>query len=152
MKIRPLNDWVVLEMAEAEERTAGGIIIPEVAKERPQWGTVVAVGPGAYKTEIHKGRKEGDKKFVPTVVKAGERVLFEKYMAKEFETADRKITMVREEYILGTWESGRDNSSALQKKGGTELQEKGPSELQKKGPTQLEKSKPKATTKGKAKK
>jgi chaperonin GroES len=152
MKIRPLNDWVVLEVSEAEERTAGGIIIPEVAKERPQRGIVVAAGPGAHKTEMRKGKEKGEKKFIPTVVKTGEEVLFEKYMAKEFETADRKITMVREEYILGILEPGRDNSSALQKKAGTELQEKGPSPLQKKGPTALEKTRKKETPKGRAKK
>jgi chaperonin GroES len=152
MKIRPLNDWVVLEEAETEERTAGGIIIPEVAKERPQRGTVVAVGPGAFKTDMRKGKAKGEKKFIPTVVKTGEEVLFEKYMAKEFETADRKITMVREEYILGIFEPGQGNSSALQKKGGTALQEKGPSQLQKKGTTALEKSQTKAKTKGKSKK
>jgi chaperonin GroES len=152
MKIRPLNDWVVLEEAEAEERTAGGIIIPDIAKERPQWGTVVAVGPGAYKTEMRKGKEEGEKKFIPTEVKTGEKVLFEKYMAKEFEAADGKITMVREESILGVLESGRDDSGALQKKGGTELQGKGPSELQKKGPTAVEKPRKKETPKGRSKK
>ena len=114
MKIRPLNDWVVIEEAEAEERTAGGIIIPQVAKEKPQWGTVISAGPGAYKIDKKKGKKE-EKKFVPTEVKPGEKVLFEKYMAKEFETSGQKITMVREEYILGLLESGNDNK-AIQKK------------------------------------
>jgi len=143
MRIRPLNDWVVLQEAEAETKTAGGIIIPEVAKEKPQWGTVVAAGPGAYKAEEGKGKKK-EKKFVPTEVRPGDKVLFEKYMAKEFDTADKKITMVREEYILGKLGSEQDNKTALQKKGPTELQEK--------GPTAIEKTKKKETAKGKSKK
>jgi chaperonin GroES len=152
MKIRPLNDWVVLREAEAEERTAGGIIIPEVAKERPQWGTVVAVGPGAYKTEKQKGKEKAEKKFIPTVVKTGEKVLFEKYMAKEFETAGGKITMVREEYILGILDSEQGNKTALEKRGTTGLQEKKPSALQKKGPAAVEKRGKKEITKGGSKK
>jgi chaperonin GroES len=109
MKIRPLNDWVVLQTAEAEEKTAGGIIIPETAKEKPQWGTVVSAGPGAYKTEEKKGK---EKKFVPTEVKPGDRVLYERYAAREFEMEGGKILMVRESSILGRFESGADPAPA----------------------------------------
>jgi chaperonin GroES len=105
MKIKPLNDWVVIQTAEAEEKTAGGIIIPEVAKEKPQWGTVVSAGPGAYEAEKEKG-KEKEKKFVATVVKPGDRVLYERYMAKEFDLEGGKVIMVREASILGRFESG----------------------------------------------
>ncbi|MBI5639286.1 MAG: co-chaperone GroES [Nitrospirae bacterium] len=144
MKIKPLNEWVVIEQSEAEERTSGGIIIPEVAKEKPQWGSVVAAGPGAYKQEKDKqGKKEEKKKFIPTEVKQGDRVLYEKYMASEFELDGQKIIMVRESNILGILGSGEKNSTALQKKETTALQQKGPSAL--------EKSK-KTTAKAKAKK
>jgi chaperonin GroES len=115
MKIKPLNDWVVIETADAEERSAGGIIIPEVAKEKPQWGTVVNAGPGAYKTEREKGR-EKEKKFVATEVKAGDRVLYEKYMAKEFDLDGRKVIMVREANILGMFETGSDPVTAKEKR------------------------------------
>jgi chaperonin GroES len=114
MKIRPLNDWVVIHGAEAEERTAGGIIIPEVAKEKPQWGTVVSAGPGAYKTEKEKGR-EKEKKFVATEVRAGDRVLYEKYMARELDLDGGKVIMVREANILGRFESGADPAPAKEK-------------------------------------
>jgi chaperonin GroES len=115
MKIKPLNDWVVIETADAEEKSAGGIIIPEVAKEKPQWGTVVSAGPGAYKTEREKGR-EKEKKFVATEVKAGDRVLYERYMAKEFDLDGRKVIMVREANILGMSETGSDPAPAKEKR------------------------------------
>lgn len=70
MRIRPLNDWVVLQEAESETKTSGGIIIPDIAREKPQWGTVVAAGPGAYRDEKGKG-KDKEKKFIPTEVKPG---------------------------------------------------------------------------------
>lgn len=129
MKIKPLHDWVVIIETEPQEMTAGGIIIPESAKEKPQWGTVDRVGPGIY--EEADPKKKGDKKFVQTVVKAGEKVLFEKYGAKELTVDGTKVVMVRESSILGVLgEIGA--GQALQKKGPTELQKKGPSELQKK--------------------
>ncbi|MEJ2697907.1 MAG: co-chaperone GroES, partial [Candidatus Sulfobium sp.] len=100
MKIRPLHDWVVLEPGEKEESTRGGIIIPEVAKEKPQWGVVVSAGPGVYEKEKGK-KKEEEKRYLSTEVKEGDRVLYEKYMAKDFDLEGRKITMVREAHILG---------------------------------------------------
>ncbi len=114
MKIKPLNDWVVIQAAEAEEKTQGGIIIPEVAKEKPQWGIVVSAGPGAYKTEKEKGR-EKEKKFVATEVKPGDRVLYERYMAKEFNMDGRKVIMVREANILGRFEAGSVSAQAKEK-------------------------------------
>jgi chaperonin GroES len=130
MKIRPLHDWVVIHMSEADEWTPGGIIIPEVAKEKPQWGVVVSAGPGRYEDEDPKSKKE--KKFVPTDVKAGDKVLYEKYMAKEITVDAEKLVMVRERYILGIF--GKEGSTELQKKAPSSLQKKGPSELQKKDP------------------
>lgn len=141
MNIRPLHDWVLLEPAEAEEMSSGGIIIPESAKEKPQRGTVIAAGPGVFKTEKERGKKAEEKKFVPAEVKPGDSVLYEKYMTREFETGGgRKIVMVRESSILGVFvKDAGDNP--IQKKGTTALQKKAPSELQKKGPTEIEKTK-----------
>jgi chaperonin GroES len=138
MKIRPLNDWVLIEVIESDERTSGGLYIPEVAKQKPQWGIVEAVGPGSLETEKGKDKKDKkeDKKFVPTVVKAGQKVLYEKYMASEFELDGQKILMVREKYILGVSEDG--GKTALQKKAPSDLQPKGPSALQKKSPGAVE--------------
>jgi chaperonin GroES len=131
MKIKPLHDWVVIRAVEAEELTAGGIIIPEAAKEKPQWGIVESAGPGSYETEGKDVKAK--KKFVPTEVKAGDRVLFEKYMAREFTVDHEKVVMVRESSVLGTLEHG-GASHALQTKGPGALEKKGPSALQKKGP------------------
>jgi chaperonin GroES len=114
MKIRPLNDWVVIHAAEAEQKTAGGIIIPEVAKEKPQWGTVVSAGPGVYKIEKEKG-KEKDRKFIATEVKAGDRVLYERYMAREFDLDGGKVIMVREVNILGRFDPGAQPAAAKEK-------------------------------------
>lgn len=138
MKIKPLHDWVVLKTGESEEITSGGIIIPEVAKEKPQWGDVISAGPGAYEKERGK-KKEEKKRLVPTEVKPGDRVLYEKYMAKEFEIEGQKIIMVREAYILGVLGDGDTKKTALQKKGTTAV------EKPKKGTTALEKPVKKST-------
>jgi chaperonin GroES len=114
MKIKPLNDWVVIQAAEAEQKTAGGIIIPEVAKEKPQWGVVVSAGPGAYRSEKEKG-KEKEKKFVATEVVPGDRVLYERYMASEFDLDGNKVIMVREANILGRFESDAAPAPAKEK-------------------------------------
>ncbi len=74
MNFRPLHDRVLVESLESEEKTAGGIIIPDTAKEKPQEGKVIAVGPGA-KTE--------DGKIIPMDVKVGDRVLFGKWSGTE---------------------------------------------------------------------
>jgi chaperonin GroES len=144
MKIRPLNDWVLLRAGEAEEKSSGGIIIPEVAKEKPQWGTVEAVGPGRFKTEDDRGKKKEkkkEKKFIPAEVKTGDRVLYEKYMAKDFEVSGQKILMVREEYILGVFEPA---GNSLQKKSPTAVEKpkkvSTAVEKMKSGPTSLQKS------------
>ena len=74
MKFRPLHDRVVIERIDAEAKTAGGVIIPDTAKEKPQQGKVIAVGPG--------GRDEGGKR-IPIDVKVGERILFGKWSGTE---------------------------------------------------------------------
>jgi chaperonin GroES len=103
MKIRPLHDWAVINRVDAGEKTAGGIIIPVVAREKPADGIVEAIGPGKYSAR-GKGEKE---KFVPTVVKPGQRVVFTDFMARDVEVDGRKITLVREEDILGTYEGSK---------------------------------------------
>ncbi len=115
MKIRPLNDWVVIKPVDSGERTASGIIIPEVAKQKPQIGVVVAVGPGRYKEEKGKGKEKEKKKiFVPTEVKPGDKVMYEKYMVSEFELDGQEVTMIREENILGFL--GEEKGKELEKK------------------------------------
>lgn len=82
LKISPLADRVVIEPAQAEEKTAGGIIIPDTAKEKPQRGTVVAVGPG--------------KKDEPTTVKVGDTVLYGKYAGTEISVEGKEFLIMRE--------------------------------------------------------
>ena len=92
-RVRPLGDRVVVEPTEQEERTASGIILPETAKEKPQEGTVVAVGPG---------RRDDKGKLVPMEVAVGNRVLFAKYGGTEIKLeGDKKVLILRESDILG---------------------------------------------------
>jgi chaperonin GroES len=98
MKIKPLHDWAIIKISEPEGKTAAGIIIPEIAKDDPSEGIVVAIGPGRYR--IEKGRM----KFIPTTLRPGQRVIFLKYTAQEVELGGEVITLVREEDILGTRE------------------------------------------------
>ena len=92
MKIRPLQDRVLVKRLEAEEKTKGGIIIPDTAKEKPIEGKVVAVGAG----------KVGDDgKQRPLDVKAGDKILFGKYAGTEVKIDDVEHVIVREEDILG---------------------------------------------------
>ncbi len=86
MNIKPLADRVIVEPAPAEETTKGGIIIPDTAKEKPQRGTVVAVGPG--------------KKDEPTTVKAGDTVLYGKYSGTEIQVEGNDYLIMRESDIL----------------------------------------------------
>ncbi|MGQ3673099.1 co-chaperone GroES [Xanthobacter sp. TB0136] len=92
MSFRPLHDRVVVKRIEAEQKTAGGIIIPDTAKEKPQEGEVVAVGPGA--------RDEAGK-LVPLDVKAGDRVLFGKWSGTEVKINGEDLLIMKESDILG---------------------------------------------------
>ena len=105
MKIEPLNDWAVIRPSEAEARTAGGIYIPETAKEKPSEGIVLSIGPGAFEEEKRSvKKKEGKKerKFIPSTVKPGERVLYERYAGREMTVDGEDVVLVREVNILGT--------------------------------------------------
>jgi len=92
MKFRPLHDRVVLKRIEAEEKTSGGIIIPDTAKEKPQEGEVVAVGPG--------GRDEAGK-LIPTDLKAGDRVLFGKWSGTEVKIDGVDYLVMKESDVMG---------------------------------------------------
>jgi chaperonin GroES len=92
MKFRPLHDRVVVKRIEAEEKTAGGIIIPDTAKEKPQQGEVVSVGPG--------GRDESGK-LIPIDVKSGDRVLFGKWSGTEIKLDGVEYLIMKESDIMG---------------------------------------------------
>jgi chaperonin GroES len=128
MTLKPLQDWAVIRKSGAEERTAGGIIIPEVAREKPLEGVIVAIGPGKFKTEKEKG-KEKKKTFVPTVLKPGQLIIYQKFSEREIELGGETITLVREEDILGTIEERpltekNPNALASKKEGPVALREK----------------------------
>ncbi len=95
MKFRPLHDRVVVKRIEEDTRTAGGIIIPDTAKEKPMQGEIVAVGPGA--------RDEAGK-LVPLEVKAGDRVLFGKWSGTEVKIDGKELLIMKESDILGVIE------------------------------------------------
>src|SRR6476469_9963346 len=92
MKFRPLHDRVVVERVSAEEKTAGGIIIPDTVKEKPQQGKIIAVGPG--------GRDENGK-LIPIDVKVGERVLFGKWSGTEVKIDGVEYLIMKESDIMG---------------------------------------------------
>ena len=91
LNLKPLGDRVVVEPAEKEERTASGIILPETAKEKPQEGEILAVGPG---------RRDDDGKLIPMDVKKGDTVLYAKYAGTEVKIDDRKLLILIESDIL----------------------------------------------------
>ncbi|RHW18566.1 co-chaperone GroES [Sphingomonas gilva] len=92
MNFRPLHDRVLVRRIEADEKTAGGIIIPDTAKEKPQEGEVVAAGSGA---------KAEDGKITPLDVKAGDRVLFGKWSGTEVKVDGEDLIIMKESDILG---------------------------------------------------
>ena len=92
--VRPLHDRVIVKRIQEEEKTKGGIIIPDTAKEKPQEGQVVAVGPG----------RRDDGKVIALDVKAGDRVLFGKYSGTEIKLDGEEHLIMREEDILGVIE------------------------------------------------
>ena len=94
MKIRPLGDRILVKRVKEEEKTKGGIIIPDTAKEKPQEGKVVAVGRGKYE----------DGKLVAPDVKAGDKILFGKYSGSEIKLEGEEHVVLREDDILGVLE------------------------------------------------
>lgn len=94
LNVRPLHDRILVRRMEEDEKTAGGIIIPDTAKEKPQRGEVVATG---------KGRVTEDGKTLPLEVKAGDKVLFSKYAGTELKLGGTEFLMMREEDVLGVF-------------------------------------------------
>jgi len=103
MKLKPMNDWAVIRPSDAVERTAGGIYIPDSAKEKPQEGVVEAIGPGAYEEEKYGKKKDQTKKrkFIPTTVKPGDLVIYERYAGQTYAIEGEDLVLVRERDILG---------------------------------------------------
>jgi chaperonin GroES len=95
MKFRPLHDRVVVRRLKQEEKTAGGIIIPDTAQEKPQEGEVVAVGPGA---------RDDDGRIHPPEVKAGDRVLFGKWSGSEVKLDGEELLIMKESDLMGVIE------------------------------------------------
>ena len=95
MKFRPLHDRVLVESLDSEEKTSGGIIIPDTAKEKPQEGKVIAVGPGS---------KSEDGKITPMDVKVGDHVLFGKWSGTEVKLDGDDLLIMKESDIMGILE------------------------------------------------
>ena len=102
MKFRPLHDRVAVRRLEGEEKTAGGIIIPDTAKEKPMEGEIVAVGSGAR-------NEKGE--IVPLDVKAGDRVLFGKWSGTEVKIDGEELLIMKESDIMGVIEGRKTGSS-----------------------------------------
>jgi len=103
MKFRPLHDRVVVKRIDAEEKTAGGIIIPDTAKEKPSQGEVIAVGPG--------GRDETGK-LVPLELKAGDRILFGKWSGTEVKIDGVEYLIMKESDVMGILEDTQTKRKA----------------------------------------
>lgn len=101
MKLRPLNDYALIQPAPEEEKTPGGLFIPSVAREKSQTGEVIAIGPGHTRIKRDRNGKITEKTYVKTVVKPGERVFFEKYGGTKVDIEGREFVLIREENILG---------------------------------------------------
>ena len=96
MKFRPLHDRVVVKRVDAEEKTKGGIIIPDTAKEKPQEGEVIAAGPGA---------RDESGKLIPLDVKAGDRILFGKWSGTEIKIDGEDLLIMKESDVMGVVEA-----------------------------------------------
>ncbi len=95
MNIRPLHDRIIVERIEEEAKTAGGLIIPDTAKEKPQQGKIIAVG---------KGKVTEDGKVLGMDVKVGDKILFGKYSGTEIKIEGKEYLMMREDDVLGVVE------------------------------------------------
>ena len=103
MKFRPLQDRVLVRRIEQEEKTAGGIIIPDTAKEKPMEGEVIAAGPGT---------RGEDGKLLPLDVKAGDRILFGKWSGSEVKIDGEELIIMKESDILGIIEGSASKRKA----------------------------------------
>ncbi len=103
MNIRPLGDRLVIRRLEAEEKTAGGIIIPDTAKDKPQEGEVLAVGPGA---------RDENGKYIPLDVKVGDVVLFTKWGGNEVKVDGKEVVVLKESDVIGILEGKQATKKA----------------------------------------
>jgi chaperonin GroES len=103
MKFKPLHDRVVIRRLEGEEKTKGGIIIPDTVKEKPQEGEVVAVGPGA---------RDAAGKLIPSDLKAGDRVLFGKWSGTEVKIDGEELLIMKESDVMGVLEGAKASRKA----------------------------------------
>jgi chaperonin GroES len=94
IKLQPLGDRVVVQPSEEEEVTKGGIILPDTAKEKPQRGVIIAVGPG---------RLDEEGKRIPMEVKKGDKVIYSKYAGSEIKQDDKEVLILRESDILAKY-------------------------------------------------
>lgn len=103
MSIRPLHDWIIVESDLAQEKSLGGIILPDVAQTVPARGIVVAVGPGKFVEDKDKQGKNKEKKksFISTTVKPGDHIMYEKYGTQKISDNEKEWVLVREEDVLG---------------------------------------------------
>jgi chaperonin GroES len=102
MKLRPLHDRVLVRRIEAEEKTAGGIIIPDTAKEKPQQGEVLAVG---------SGKRDETGKLVPPDIKAGDQILFGKWSGTEVKIDGEDLLIMKEDDIMGVVEGAAKSNT-----------------------------------------
>ncbi len=103
MTFRPLHDRVVVRRIEAQEKTAGGIIIPDTAKEKPHEGEIIAVGPGA---------RDESGRVIPLDLKVGDRVLFGKWSGTEVRIGGQDLLIMKESDIMGVIEQAADARKA----------------------------------------
>jgi chaperonin GroES len=97
-KLKPLSDRIIVKAVDAEEKTPGGIVLPDTAKEKPQEGKVIAVGPGKL---LDSG------KVAPMDIKVGERVIYSKYGGTEIKLSGEEVVVLRQDDVLGIVENGK---------------------------------------------
>lgn len=108
MNLKPLHDWAVIRPSGAHDVTAGGLYIPDTAKEKPREGVVEAIGPGAFEEEKSGKKKieKKDRRFIPTTVKPGDVVVYAQYADRTYKVDGEERVLVRERDILGILPGG----------------------------------------------
>jgi chaperonin GroES len=118
MKLIPLHDWAVIKPSPAEDVSAGGLYLPDTAKEKPAQGVVEAIGPGALEEEPYDKKKKKDpkdRKFIRTTIKPGDYVLYEQYAGQTYKVGDEDRILVRERNILGMLPGGAPKANPAPK-------------------------------------
>ena len=101
MTVQPLHDWVLIRTDEPSDKSTGGVIIPDTAREKPREREVLAVGPGHLVEDKDSKEKVKKKTFVKTTLKPGEHILYDKHAARQVEGDEEELVLVREEDVLG---------------------------------------------------